>query len=60
MCFHFAAIKIMFKVWFGFQTVLRAERLRVGVGGAESGLVITFKCAKNDLNLGDVRKLCVR
>lgn len=47
----------MFEVRSGPQTVLRAERL--GVGAGESDLVITFKCVKNELNLGDVRKLDV-
>lgn len=59
MCFHFSPIKIIFKVRFGFQTVLRAERLR-GWGRGMLGMVVTLKCAKNYLKVGDFQEFYVR
>lgn len=56
ICFHFPPVKIIFKVWFAFQTVLRAEQLK-GWGWNELGMVVTWKCAKNYLNLGDIQGL---
>lgn len=58
MCFHFSPIKIIFKVRFAFQTVLRAKRLRRW-GWGELGMVVTFKCAKNYLNFSDFEELYI-